>query len=181
MELNQGQEPESNGENAQDAGAPKVFDETYVKKLREEAASWRTKAQAAEGKVTEFEKAQMTEAERLKAEAETVKQQLEQARVEARQARAKAAIAQHAVAAGLDVGLAEKLIDVQFDDGGQPTGIEAAIADLLGKHPHLKAGFGGGATNPQRQSGLTVEEIKRMTPDQVQARWKEVEAALASQ
>lgn len=62
------------------ADEPKVFDESYVKQLREENAKYRTRAQEAESKVQEHEDAQKSEAEkqaeetaRLKAENDALK------------------------------------------------------------------------------------------------------------
>lgn len=175
------QESENNsGENAQDANAPKTFDETYVKKLRDEAASWRTKAQEAANKVKEFETAQMTESDRLKAEAQQAKAEAEAAKAAARQALARAEIAKHAATAGVDVSLAERLVDVEFDDNGKPVKVDEAIKKLIEDHPQLKSGgFGANATNSQRQRGLTIEDIKKMTPEQINARWDEVQKVMA--
>lgn len=164
-----GQEPEA-----------KTFDADYVKKLREEAASWRTKAQEAAGKVAEFEAAKLTESEKLQKEAAEAKAQLEQLKAEARQARAKAAITARAAKEGIDPDLAGRLIDVEFDDAGTPQGLDAAFANLLKDHPYLKIGFGGSSTNPQRQSGLTREVIQKMTPAEYLARKDEVDRFLAT-
>lgn len=180
-EETQGQVPEtSGGESAQDATTPKTFDESYVKKLREEAAGWRTKAQEAAAKISDFEKAQMTEAERLKAEAQEAKAQAEAAKAQAKQALAQAEIAKHAAKAGLDPTLAQRLVDVQFDDAGQPTGVDEAINNLLQQYPMLKAGsFEAGATNPGRQNRLTLDDIKKMSPDEINRRWDEVQKTMA--
>lgn len=57
-----GQEPGAEG---QEPAEPRTFDEGYVKKLREEAAGWRTKAQGYEQQVKEFEDSNKTEQEKL--------------------------------------------------------------------------------------------------------------------
>jgi hypothetical protein len=54
---NDGQEPV--------AEKPKTFDEGYVKTLRQEAAKYRTEAQQAKERVSEFEEANQTELEKL--------------------------------------------------------------------------------------------------------------------
>lgn len=179
----QGQEPEtSGGESAQDATTPKTFNEDYVRGLREEAAGWRRKAQEAAAKIGDFEKAQMTEAERLKAEAQEAKAQAEAARAAAKQAIARAEITRHAAKVGLDPTLAERLVDVQFDDAGQPTGVDEAINNLLQQYPNLKAGsFEAGATNPGRQKQLTLDDIKKMPPEEINRRWDEVQKTMAGQ
>jgi hypothetical protein len=53
------------------------------------------------------------------------------------------------------------------------------VAAVLDAYPQLKPQAPTtGATNPGRVAKLTVEEIKKMTPEQVNARWSEVEAAM---
>lgn len=173
-----GQEP--NMQTGQEPEA-KEFSAEYVKKLRAEAAEWRTKAQEASGKVKEFEQEKLTETEKAKAQAEEAKAQLEQLKAEARQARAKAAITARAAKEGVDPDLAGRLIDVEFDDAGKPQGLDAAFAQLLKDHPYLKTGFSSSNTNPQRKAGLTIEEVRKMTTDQINARWDEVQKVLSSQ
>jgi hypothetical protein len=180
-----GQEPvieptdqESTGGNQQEE--PKSFDADYVKKLRDEAASWRRKVKDLETKVTGFEQEKMSEAERLKAQADAAKAEAQAAQEALRKARAEAAISREAAKHGVDADLLTRLVTPEFDDDGNPAGIDAAINDLLTKHPYLKAGSAVGlsATNPQRKGALTLEDIKRMTPEQINARWSEVEATL---
>lgn len=177
---NTGQESENNGENGQEP-TPKTYGEDYVKQLRAEAAGWRTKAQGAEAKVTEFENAQKTETQRLKDEAAAAKAQVAEAKATAKQALANAEIARYAAQSGIDVSLAQRLVDVQFDADDKPTGVEDAIKSLISNHPNLAAGYGNSAANPGRTSKLTIDEIKRMTPEQVLARQDEVNAVLAAQ
>lgn len=72
-----GQAPagEQETENANAGGqAPKTFDEEYVKKLRDEAAGWRTKAQEATSKVQEFEDADKSEKQKLEEKATQAEQ-----------------------------------------------------------------------------------------------------------
>lgn len=168
---------------------PKVekFDAEYVKKLqaevkelRREDIGYRHKAKELEAKVAEYEAAKLTETEKLQKEAADAKTQLEQLKAEARQARADAAIAQHAAASGIKVEVAKKMIDVQFDDAGNPTGVDTAFAQLLQDHPYLKVGFGGSSTNPQRQATLTMQDIQKMSPQEYLQRKDEVDKALAA-
>ena len=59
--------PETMSDVPQD-GEPKVFDEVYVKRLRAEAAEWRTKARAGESAATrlaELEESNKSESQRL--------------------------------------------------------------------------------------------------------------------
>lgn len=84
----------------------------------------------------------------------------------------------------VDPEAAYRLLDqsaLKFDDDGAPTNTEAALRDLLKARPYLAGGTAsGGATNPNRERpGLTLEDIKRMSPEEINSRWAEVEKALS--
>lgn len=163
---------------------PKTFDAEYVQQLRAEAARWRTEAQAAKAKATEYEQAQMTEAQRLAAQAATAQAAAEAAQAELRKARAEAAIAREAAKTGVDPALLTKLVHdaVEYDANGAPTNIDAAVAAAIQQWPHIKpapAAPAVGASNPGRAAKLTIEDVKRMSPEQVNARWDEVQVVLA--
>jgi hypothetical protein len=177
-----GQAPAGNEVGQAPAGQDaEKFDAEYVKALRAEAAKYRTEANAAKAKVTQFEQAQLTEAQQLQAQAKAAQEAATAAQVELRQARAEAAIAKAAAGAGVNPALLGRLVMVEFDDAGQPTGVEAALAAVLKEYPQLKpaAQPGMSATNPGRAIKLTLDEVRRMTPDQVNARWDEVQQVLA--
>jgi multidrug efflux pump subunit AcrA (membrane-fusion protein) len=178
-----GQEPvnESEGQEPKDEGTrQETFDAAYVKQLRDEAASWRRKVKDLEGKIAGFEQEKMTEAERAKALAEAAQAEAKAAQEALRKARADAAISKVAAKHGVDADLLGKLVSVEFDDDGQPTGVDAAISDLLTKHPYLKAGSAVSlsATNPQRKGALTIEDVKRMSEKEINARWNEIKPVL---
>ena len=157
-----------------------TFDAEYVKQLRAEAAKWRTEAQAAKVKVTEFEKAQMTEAEKLQAQARAAQEAATAAQAELRRARAEAAVARAAGKAGVDPNLVLRLVDVEYDDAGQPVNVDKAVDAVLSAYPQLKpAPVTVGATNPGRTSKLTIEDVKKMPEAEINARWAEVEAVMA--
>ena len=73
-------------------------------------------------------------------------------------------------------------------DGANPLGVEAAIADLRERKPHL---FGRstapnvpdlGASNPgggRPGAALTIADIRKMSPQEINARWPEVSAVLS--
>lgn len=164
-----------------DAGQDQQFDAAYVKSLRAEAAKYRKEAQAAQAKVAEFQAQQMTETERLQAAAKAAQEQAQAAQVELRKARADAALAREAGKHGLDPGLLAKLVELEFDDSGTPTNVTGAVEAVFKTYPQLKpqAITQPGATNPGRlPPKLTMADIKRMTPDQINARWEEVSAVL---
>ncbi len=157
-----------------------VFDAEYVKKLRAEAAKWRTEAQAAKAKIAEFEQAQMTEAEKLRAQAQAAQEAAAAAQAELRRVRAEAAVARVAGKMGIDPNLALRLVDVEYDEQGNPVNVEQAVAAVLAAYPQLKpAAVPVGTTNPARMGKLTLEDIKKMTEAEINARWAEVEAVLS--
>lgn len=177
-----GQEPvtESDGQAPEGGQETKTFDAGYVKQLRDEAAQYRRRVKELEVKVSDFEQAQMTEAEKLRVQAEAAAKQAAAAQEALRQARATAAISREAVRHQVDPDLLARLVDVQFDDDGEPAGVDAAVEQVLNRYPHLRpaAGVNMASTNPQRKPALTLEEVKRMKPDEINARWDEVQLAL---
>ena len=161
---------------AQDA--PRTFDEAYVKQLRAEAAKYRTEAKALAEKVGTYEQERMTEAEKLQAQAKAAQEAAEAARGELRQAKLTAEIAKAAAKMGIDVELAQRLADVGWE-GDTPTGIESSINAALTKWPHLRPQpVAASATNPQRTRGLTMDEIRKLSPEEYVARRDEINAAL---
>jgi len=162
-----------------DGGNVEVFDAAYVKQLRDEAASWRRKVKDLEGKVTGLETEKLTEAERLKAEAVAAKAQAQEAQAALRRARAEAVISKAAAKHQVDADLLSKLVTVEFGDDGQPAEIDAAVTALLKGHPYLQAGAVSlNPTNPQRKGALTLADVRRMTPEQINADWDAVQVAL---
>ena len=160
----------------------KVFDAAYVRKLREEAKGYRLELESAKGKLTEFERAQLSEKEKLEAELGDYRKQIEDAKAAVQQAKAQTAITAAASKAGLPVELASRLIDVQFDDNGNPKGIEEAVASLVSQYPQLVSGGSSSAMNgaSSRKRGLTADDLKKMTAEQIsKLPPEEVNAALA--
>lgn len=139
---------------------------------------------AIKAKLTDYEQAQMTEAQRLAAQAAQAQAAAEAAQMELRRARAEAAIAREAAKTGVDPALLTKLVhdSVEYDTSGKPTNIDAAVAAALQQWPHLKPAPAAppvGASNPGRTNKLTIEDVKRMSPDQINNRWDEVQIVLA--
>ncbi len=177
-----GQAPEGNEAGQAPAGQQtETFDASYVKQLRQENAKWRKEAQDAAAKVQAFETAQMTEAQRLKAEADAAKAAVAAANAELKRARGESAIAREAVKHGVDPVLLAKLVDIEYDTDDAPINVDAAVQAVLNAYPQLKPqAQAPGATNPGRKPGLTMDAIKRMTPDEINARWDEVSAVMES-
>ena len=190
MTLEAGQEPTTGGqvppdlntaagkENSQE---PSTFSADYVKELRAEAAKNRKEAQEAKAKIAAFEQQQMSEAEKLQAAAKSAQEQAQAAQAELRRAKADAALARVAAKEGVDPELLSKLVTVEFDDTGAPVGLEAAAAAVLSKYPQLKpvaATATTNATNPQRTAKLTLEQVRKMSPAEINSRWDEVQQVL---
>lgn len=79
----------------------------------------------------------------------------------------------------LDLGRLER------DADGRPTNIEPLLADLVQRRPWLRSASQQTPTeptpaNPSRDTvrRLTRDAIRRMTPEQINANWEAVEAAL---
>ena len=189
-ETSTGQEPTSGGQEPTDNNTapantsgqePQTFSADYVRELRAEAAKYRKEAQDAKARVSAFEQQQMSEAEKLQATAKQAQEQAQAARQELQQARAEVAIARAAAANGVDPRKLARLVTVEFDEAGQPVNVDQAVAAVLKEWPELKAAtMTANATNPQRIAKLTVEQIKKMTPAEINERWAEVQAAMAA-
>jgi multidrug efflux pump subunit AcrA (membrane-fusion protein) len=183
-ETTQAQEAEGQQEattQAVDAGQTEAFDLTAAKKLRSENASLRSRLKELEGKTTAYEQERMTETQRWQAQALAAQAAAEAAGVELRKTRADAALAAAAAKHGVDAGLLSKLVTLEFDDTGAPINIDASVAEVLKVWPQLKAAVPNvTATNPGRTQRLSMDDIKRMSPDEINRRWAEVSAVLGT-
>jgi hypothetical protein len=72
-------------------------------------------------------------------------------------------------------------VELDYDDEGQPVGVDKAVAGLVKKYPNLVVGDNGSPTNPSRERGssLTKDDIKQMSAAEINARWDEVQAVLS--
>lgn len=177
-----GQEPTAT-EAGQNPVAGETFDAAYVKSLRAEAAKHRVEAQEAKRKVAEYEQAQLTEAQKLQAQVQSAQEAAKVAQDGLRRARAEAALAREAAKAGVDFGLLTRLVDVEYDAENNPVGVAEAVTKVLKDYPQLKSGPEPvlGVTNPSRPAGrLTMADVAKMTPEEVNSRWAEVQAAMVA-
>lgn len=157
-----------------------------VEGLRKENASWRRKVRDLEAKVKEFEDARLGETERLQKQAQEAAAQAQAAREALKTARFEAALAREAAKAGVDPALLARLIDPEYDDEGQPANVGSAVAKVLESYPQLKPAPAAppapapnsNPTNPPRVGKLTMDEIKRMSPDEINARWADVQEVM---
>lgn len=83
-----------------------------------------------------------------------------------------------------EVALALVSGKIEFDQAGAPQGVEAALAELIKNKPYLKGQptqSSGSPMNPPKAGGgapLTRDAIAAMTPEQINANWDAVKAAL---
>ncbi len=136
---------------------------------------------AAKAKLSGYETERMSEAEKLQAAAKSAQEQAQAARQELQQARAEVAIARAAASLGVDPRKLARLVTVEFDADGQPVNVDQAAAAVLNEWPELKpVAATPGATNPPRTAKLTMADVKKMSPDEINSRWDEVKAAMAA-
>jgi hypothetical protein len=132
--------------------APKVYDEQYVQKLRQEAADYRTKFNNFKKERLEVEQSKVTE--------------LEQAGQKIRALATQAEIAMLAAQSGVkNVKALTKMVkdDVQYDDNGAPTNLEALVKAALEEVPGLAASDTKPPT-PQPGMGITPAKTKAGVP-----------------
>ncbi len=164
------------------------FDAEYVKKLRAENAKYRTERNALEMKVKTFEQEQMTKEEQA---AQKLKELEEREKVFVERIRStNLRSTVMGAAASLKLGSVEaalKLLDtsaIEYDDEHNPLGVEAALAKLVKDYPFLVTNVpaSGDRTNPERggRNMLTLDDVKKMTPDEINSRWEEVSAVMKS-
>jgi hypothetical protein len=138
-------------------------------------------------KQKEAEEAQLSEMDKLKAkvtEQDTYRAQLEKTQ---REINTQYEIKLQALTLGIsDPEDAYKLLDLsklEFDEKtGKPTNVEAVLRELVGSKPYLLGKSGGSSsTNPAggRTSKLTMDDIKKMSPEEVNSRWEEVSVVMA--
>lgn len=92
----------------------------------------------------------------------------------------------------VDEDAAFRLLDtgrVELDGSGRPVNVEALIKELVTERPWLIGGPGGAPAphetsaspaNPPRDGTrrMTHDDLRRMTPEQINANWDAIQAAL---
>lgn len=168
---------------------PKMFDEAYVKSLRDEAAKHRMEKQkeAKEketllARIAEFENAQLSETERMQKE---YKDALANAETHQSRARTLEVDFQLALAANNpdnqigDVKAAIKLIDrdsLEFDERGRITNLQDALETLKAEYPSVglvsrtPSAPNTGITNPAKAPAAkkyTRADLAQMSPQRI--------------
>ena len=168
---------------------PKVYDEAYVKGLREEAAKHRTEKQAektareaAEARAKVLEDAQLSEEERAKQEFEDTKARADKSQSQAEDLQVKYQLALAAADPANEIGdvnAAIKLIDrdtLEFDANGNITNLQDALETLKTQYPSVVAKVQGvvapntGVTNPAKQGSdkaYTRADLAGLSPEKI--------------
>lgn len=171
-----------------DADTPKTYDEKYVRKLRDEAASRRVRenelaSQLADmqAKVKQFEDAQLSDQERATKELEELRSSSasNKARAQELEVNYQLAIAAADPANGIgDVKAAIKLLDrdsLEFDAKGRVTNLQDALETLKTEYPSLglvarPTAPNPGTTNPAKSKAATKwtrDDLQKMTPEKI--------------
>lgn len=166
LEATPAETPEVEATTQETEPAPEV-DPEQVKKLRKEAADYRTKLRAAEKELEDRRQAEMTEAEKLQARAEQAEKDLAVLAEKAKAGALRAAIAEDG---SIPADLAIPLIsgNVEYDEQGDPTNVRDLLAGLAEKHPQLvakPAPNSGQTANPggqQKQPESQDEALRRI-------------------
>ena len=173
------QVPETNEPTASQDEQVETFDRAYVEKLRKENATYRTKAkqaeEAAEAARLAAEREKLDEVERLKAEKADAEKAAAEARAEATRTKHLVSLAGKVAGDPEDALLLAERAGLVTDEG-------VDVDALLKAKPFLAPARDGvnipGARSSTGKPPLTREDVKRMTPDQINARWDDVQAAL---
>lgn len=180
------EEPENTPTNQPQAGetepqAGEVFDADYVRKLRAEAAEYRRKLRELEAKVKADEEAKMSEQERLQKRLAELEQQASQYQRAVQARTLEYEVKLQAARLGIvDPEAAYRLIDlaaIEYDEDGRPKNAEKALKALISARPWLVASGTSSPTNPPR-GGLTLDDVRRMSPAEINQRWEEVKRVL---
>jgi len=191
-------EPGSDGDPGDQPEPGKTFDEAYVKKLRDEAANYRTKAKDLESKLKDTSNEAMTKV--LKAlglepdpdknyekQLNDAKTEAEKAKSEAQEWLLKAEVKANAVELGvIDPDAAYTLMDkskVKVGDDGSIEGVKDVLEALIKDKPYLKGQARPGSSGADNMGGdggtITLQQLKNMTADEIAALpWDKVMKAM---
>jgi hypothetical protein len=165
------------------------LDRIIAERLQREREKFRD-YDALRRKAEEFDKlqqAQMSEQEKLAKRLAELEQENQALRKQGQEHTLKYEIMLLASRLGIvDPEAAYRLLDlsrIEFGQDGRPTNLEQGLKDLIKAKPYLvHQAHAGSPTNPSRpHTSLTLEEIKRMSPEEINSRWAEVQLVLAQQ
>jgi len=183
-----GQEPAVTESTDHEQDAP-TLDADAIKaelaRARKEAARYRTELRKFQDAEEERKRAAMSDAEKLQAEYEGLQARYAKAEADRREALIRAAVTAAASNAGfVDVEDAMRLLPTEEIevDGDRVDGVDELVAQLVASKPYLTKRQGAPSpTNPSSPSRLTLEAIKRMSPQEINANWDAVQDVLSKQ
>ena len=152
------------------ATPPKTYDEDYVKKLREEAAKYRTERNSLQKAQDDAAKAKMDEVDRLKLEKEEKDNEAKALRDQLSQERVSNAIARAAASANFhapdDAAAFIKTTEIKLNEDGTPDmrSVQAAVKKLAEDKPHLIRGLGsadGGQNNAPQSEAQKIKAYEK--------------------
>lgn len=162
---------------------PDVFDKEYVKEIRDEAASWRTKLREKESayeqamaKLKEYEDAKLSVEEKAQRDFEEAKTRAGSMEAKAREAELRYQLAIAAREEGIsDLKAAVKLADrelIEYDSAGNITNLPDVIENLRSEYASLfsknAAAPNTGVTNPAKppaQKKWTRADLASLSPE----------------
>lgn len=131
--------------------------QAILDKANREAAEARKKLAAANKRLEEIDKSQMTEAEKAEARIKELEARNADLEKTARTATVSALVTAAATTAGFaNPSLANRLIraeDIEFSDDGKPTNLDALMKDLLRDNPYLVGRRGSANQGDGREGG----------------------------
>ena len=160
--------------------------EAEYQKLKAESAAWQEKHAAAEARLAEL--APNTMLQQYHEEIEQAKARADAAKAELRELNRNEGLRMAAAKLGIhDFGAALKLLDTDAlqvnQETGEPTNAETVLGALIHERPYLAAPVvPPSPANPAaNRFGLTMAHIGAMGPEEINARWPEVQAVLSRQ
>jgi hypothetical protein len=184
----------------QDPEQPKTFSQEYVHELREEAKQNRLRAQEREQELEQLrqwkeeqERAALSEDERFQLEFQETQERLQAEAARAAEYQLQYEVALRAGRLGIqDPQDAVRLLDwdaLEFDERGEVANMDDVLNKLIKSKPYLCGTVQAvtpvvtGNPSAERAPGaeLTIEQIRQMRPEEINARWAEIEPILAAQ
>lgn len=182
-------------QNTQDIASLPEWAQALIRKEREDAGNYRNRAKDRDDlakKLKDIEDAQLSELDKAKKLAQEAEDRAKAIEAERRADRLTLTIEREARKLNIvDPEMAALAIQskVEYDKDGQPTNVADLLKTLVKDKPFLVASEdGGGGTppsNPPRTGSLSIEQIKKMTSQQIaalpQAEYDKVMAAVQKQ
>lgn len=157
-----------------------------LKRVRREAARYRTELRQLQTQSEEAQRAQLPEVDRLKADLAAAQRQLTEREAQVAEGRLRSAVLTAAAKQGfVDPEDAFRMLErdeLALGENGSVDGIEEALGALRKAKPYLVRSASAQPiqpTNPAGQRSLTKADVAGMTADEINRRWDEVEKVLA--